>query len=210
MNLAMIVMFLVFGLVAAGEIVLLQNLAAQPSEWHLPLILHLAISGGLTVLAAVKPFREDRMWPLLGGITVAVSGPIGAIGSMLAIVLTVFHRRKEDSFEEWYESLFPESIADFQGELMARIRANDRGESQGISAFSDILAFGTVTQKRELITLITKHFEPRFAGVLKIALDDTNNSTRVQAASAVAKIQDDFSTRSQLLKGGRKWEERAE
>jgi tetratricopeptide (TPR) repeat protein len=202
MSLPMVIMLLVNAIVAAVEIQLVRNLAAAPSQWLVPLAIHLAISATLIAAAVwLKLFRDDKMWPLLTGITVAATGPIGAIGSIVALLLTVFHRRKASSFEDWYEALFPESIPDFQAELMVRIRSNDTSESQGgVSAFADILAFGTVAQKRELITLMTKHFEPRFAGVLKLALDDANNATRVQAASAVAKIQDDFSSRSMELR----------
>jgi tetratricopeptide (TPR) repeat protein len=194
------VMLFLCAVVTAVEIFLVRNLAASPSDWVLPVTTHLAISGGLLALAGLRTFREDRMWPLLAGITVATTGPIGAAGTMTAILLTVFHRRKSDSFEDWYESLFPESLTDTGADLMARIRSKESAESQGVAAFADILAFGTVAQKRELITLMTKHFEPKFAGVLKMALDDSNNATRVQAASAVAKIQDEFTSRSVALK----------
>jgi hypothetical protein len=201
MNAAMIVVLIVTAIAAVGEIALARWLMAAPSQWVFPLALHLALSGSLLTLGRfAKPFRDDKMWPYLAGLTIAVAGPIGAIGTMLAIVLTVFHRRKESSFEDWYEAMFPESIVDFDAGLMARIRSNEKGEGQGVAAFADILAFGTVAQKGELITLITKHFEPRFAGALKMALDDPNNATRVQAASAVAKIQDNVMSRSQTLK----------
>src|SRR5687767_8233166 len=184
MNAPLIAMLLLTAAAAIGEIALVQWLAASPADWVLPVALHLAISASFPVLGKIaKPFHEDKMWPYLAGLTIAVAGPIGAIGTMLAIVLTVFHRRKESSFEDWYEALFPEAIVDFDAGLMARIRSNEKGEGQGVAAFADILAFGTVAQKRELITLITKHFEPRFAGALKMALDDSNNATRVQAAS---------------------------
>jgi tetratricopeptide (TPR) repeat protein len=201
MNAAMVVMLIVTAVAALVEIALVRWLASAASQWIMPLTLHLALSGSLLILGKfAKPFREDKMWPYLAGLTIVVAGPIGAIGTMLAIVLTVFHRRKESSFEDWYEALFPEAMVDSDAGLMARIRSNEKGEGQGVAAFADILAFGTVAQKRELITLITKHFEPRFAGALKMALDDSNNATRVQAASAVAKIQDDVMSRSQALK----------
>jgi hypothetical protein len=196
MNLPMAIILVVSALTGVAEILLVRRVAASPSDWLVPLIFHLAICAALIAAAAfLKFFRDDKMWPLLAGITIAVTGPIGAAGTIVAIALTIFHRRKSSNFEEWYEALFPESLPDFQAELMARIRSHDSG-GQGVAAFADILAFGTVAQKRELITLMTKHFEPRFAGVLKMALDDSNNATRVQAASAVAKIQDDFTSRS--------------
>jgi hypothetical protein len=200
-NASLLILLVVTAAAAIGETALAAWVAGAPSEWPLPLALHLGISGAFLALGSfAKRFREDRMWPCLAGLTIAVAGPIGAAGTVLAILLTVFHRRKESSFEEWYEALFPEAMVDSDASLMARIRSNEKGEGQGVAAFSDILAFGTVAQKRELITLVTKHFEPRFAGVLKMALDDSNNATRVQAASAVARIQDDMMSRSQALR----------
>jgi hypothetical protein len=200
MNLGMTLMLLCSAVAALVEIYLLQRIAASPSDWIIPVVIHLALCAGLFAMGGLsKIFQGDKTWPWITAMTVAVAGPIGAIGSLAAILLTAFHRRKASSFEEWYESLFPDSIDDFQFDLMARIRANDSGEGQGVSAFADILAFGTIAQKQELITLVTKHFEPRFAGVLKLALDDANNATRVQAASSVAKITDDFMSRGLKL-----------
>src|SRR6185436_344770 len=72
-------------------------------------------------------------------------------------------------------------------------------DTSSVAPFSDILFFGTLAQKQELISLMSRSFQPAFAPVLRAALDDANNAIRVQAASAITLIEDDFMRRSLSL-----------
>lgn len=158
---------------------------------------HLALIAGAFVLTS-RLLPDDRTWPLVLCLSAGAMGPIGAIGGLSCMVLTAYYRRTSTSFEDWYASLFPESEDDESVMLLRRIRANegDGSRAGGVASFNDILAFGTAVQKQELIAMIVTHFRPAFAPVLRLGLADANNAIRVQAASAVARIEAEFTTRS--------------
>ena len=64
---------------------------------------------------------------------------------------------------------------------------------------NDILSFGSFAQKQAAVTLITKYYKPSFAPVLKKALADESNAIRVQAATAMAKIEAEFLSKMMAL-----------
>jgi hypothetical protein len=165
--------------------------------------MHMPIVAGLALWTwRSKRFRGDIGWPLLLTTLLAVFGPLGALGTLVTMSLTRFYSRSAIPFEEWYASLFPERHLDPNSELVQRIRAHlstGTPGAAGVTPFVDILAFGTLAQKQELITLVTKHFQPAFAPALRMALRDPNNSIRVQGASSVTKIENDLMARSMEL-----------
>ena len=61
--------------------------------------------------------------------------------------------------------------------------------------FADVMRLGSENQKRRALAKMTSRFSPRFAPAFKIALNDSNNTIRVQAATAIAKIERDFGTK---------------
>jgi len=99
---------------------------------------------------------------------------------------------QEPLFREWYRSLFPDSDTDPSQELLERIAAADSESGPSVTAFADILAFGSLAQKQALIALISRQFQPAFGPVLKKALTDGHSAVRVQAASAMNKIENQF------------------
>jgi len=119
-------------------------------------------------------------------------GPFGAIGTLVTIGLTTVYRRFATPFDEWYAALFPEETLESLVDTVCGKVQN----GSGVASFTDILAFGTLEQKQELLALLTKQFRPAFAPVLKLALRDSSNAIRVQAASAVAKLENDFTIKS--------------
>jgi hypothetical protein len=106
------------------------------------------------------------------------------------------YARSATPFDEWYTSLFPDVE---QATRLPRAAAGDPAGHRGVAPFADILSFGQLSQKQELITLIANEFRPEFAHVLRMALNDPNSAVRVQAATAIARIEDQFSQRSQQL-----------
>src|SRR5262249_37068177 len=63
----------------------------------------------------------------------------------------------------------------------------------------DVLTFGTHAQKQALLTMVMSDFKPAFASVLRAALNDANNAIRVQAATGITKIENDFMSRAMAL-----------
>ena len=64
-----------------------------------------------------------------------------------------------------------------------------------------MLEFGSLHQKQALITLINQAFQPAFGPILKRALSDDNNAVRVQAATAMNRIENDIHRKTVDLTG---------
>lgn len=159
---------------------------------HAALVLTMALWVGVSSAA-----RADLRLPLLLVATTAALGPFGSVGTLLTAGLSRVYARTATPFEEWYALLFPDDPAADGGPLPVTAAA---GAARGsVAPFVDILAFGTVVQKQELIALIANEFQPAFAPALRLALDDTSAAVRVQAASAITRIEDDFQQRSLAL-----------
>jgi tetratricopeptide (TPR) repeat protein len=103
--------------------------------------------------------------------------------------LTRWYMRKSIPFEEWYGSLFPDTRSGARDNLAARIASADPAKPGTLTPFAEILAFGSLKQKQDLIALINQRFRPAFGPILKRALTDGNNAVRVQAATAMNKLE---------------------
>lgn len=166
----------------------------------------LAIHGVVSCLAGwwlAQPRRRHGRHALLLWMMTTVCGPLGAGGVVLAIVLERVHAAQRASLEEWHEMLFPENVADEQAELWRRIgqRASDRPADQPVTPFLDVLAFGSVSQRQAVVAIIAQQFRPAFAPALKAALLDEHNVVRVQAATAIARLEQEFLERTLELQG---------
>ncbi len=159
----------------------------------------------LAVLAALGKWiyrlqraERDLRLPMLLATTTGLLGPIGAAGTLMTLGLYVLYAGSSTPFKEWYEALFPEEESKFSVYLAEQI-ASGQGEAAvrtGVASFLDVLSFGTPQQKQAVITLIADHFQPSFAPALRRALNDPSNAVRVQAAAAIAAIENNFLARS--------------
>lgn len=164
----------------------------------------LAIHAGVAAFGAawlwtvVWRGRDMRLaWLAVGAATFV--GPFGGGGSVLCALLYAWFRRSTTSFEEWYAALFPEQQAEGARNLFQEIVSDARDDetaARSIASFTDILAFGTFDQKQALLALIATYFRPAFAPALKSALGHPEPAIRVQAATAVAQIEQRFLRRS--------------
>ncbi len=155
------------------------------------------------LLVALLYFWQQKLFRCPGGVkrrtanlflvATAAFGPVGVVGTLLTIVLHAWYRRTTTSFEEWYRGLFPKDEPDEISELADFLEAHGRLKGPAIpDSFRDILANGTLQQKRDAIVLMSKHFRPEFAPALRSALVDPDNSIRVMAASAITRIENRF------------------
>ncbi len=139
---------------------------------------------------------------LLFVLCIIVMGPLGPLGSVLTLALSRWFKRSATSFEAWYATLFPEVVVTRPQALYRLIvlrGARPSGHST-TAPFLDIVALGTVEQKRAVIAMIAAEFRPSFAPALRNALNDSDPAIRVQAASAVAHIDAGFVNRTMALK----------
>ena len=169
----------------------------------------LAIHAGAVGVLAVwswsvaKRKRDLRLPYLLVG-SAALVGPFGAAGTVFCALLYALFRRHTSSFEEWYAALFPAQKTASARALFQEIvgdGADDSAAARSVASFTDILAFGTFEQKQGLLALIATYFKPAFAPALKAALAHEEPAIRVQAATAVAQIEQRFMRRSVDLEG---------
>lgn len=167
---------------------------------------HLLISALLTLWLLWLRRRDGglRMATLLVMGT-ATMGPIGAGGTLLAMVLWSRFMRNNTPFEDWYASLFPEQQRDPALDLYRDLKLgrDAPGRSSTVTPFIDVMRHGSVPQKQAVIALIADNFRTSFASALRRALNDPEPGVRVQAATAVARIEGAFLQRSMELEAWR-------
>lgn len=151
-------------------------------------------------LALMKKGSENR-FALLLFMTTATTGPYGAAGSLMAILLYFLFVRRSQSFEEWYESIFPTVHLTEPQRVYDDLRTgrDESDRSYSVIPFLDVLSFGNELQKRHALAKMTSQFHPHFAPAFKKALADSSNTIRVQAATAITKIENAFTGRLMKL-----------
>lgn len=151
---------------------------------------HLIVTAGLAAWCRWSPgLRADVRIPLLLTAGTAALGPVGAAGALVTISLSYWYMRKAIPFEVWYASLFPDTRQQADDELAERIAASDLAKPGSLTPFAEVLAFGSFHQKQALLTVINQQFRPAFGPILKRALTDGSNAIRVQAATAMNKLE---------------------
>lgn len=185
----------VVALAAAGEFWLLVRLMIAPERLAAPLFGHLIISLGVALYAGHRYRRKCRRPQIfLFALSTAALGPVGVGGFFIQFLLHALFRRSATPFETWYRSLFPELERNRTRTLYETIalhRTNLPARSS-VASFNDVLAGGTVRQKQLMIGMIADQFRPAYAPVLRRSLNDAEPAIRVQAATAVAKIEARF------------------
>ncbi len=142
---------------------------------------------------------QDIRLPILVTVSTAALGPIGALGSLFTLLLARQYMRRALPFEEWYRSLFPDTQDTENRKVVDQIAAADGRETDAVTAFSDVLSFGSLQQKQDLIALVSSQFRPAFGPVLKRALHDDHSAIRVQAATAMSKLENTILQRTMEL-----------
>ena len=132
----------------------------------------------------------------------AILGPIGIFSMTAMSIIYILTYRSSTDFLSWLSALFPEYSGSKSEDIFEQIiySGNSESDTVEIEPFSDIMEYGTIEQRQLAIVRISQHFKPKFAPILLNALHDEENTVRVQAASALATIEDNFSRRYQTLK----------
>lgn len=176
--------------------------------WHgkLDIWRALAVHGAFILLLAAATVAY---WRMAGGALPAMVllvlatfllGPLGPIGSLFTLTFYLLTERNAPQFSDWYESLFPDENETDGAEIAVRLMERAGQDGGSISPFLDVLSFGTRAQKQMAVAVMTRHFHPAFAPALRQALADSDNAVRVQAATAMATIEDRFVERADELR----------
>jgi polysaccharide biosynthesis protein PelE len=179
----------------AAETGLTAQLVSGRMEWGAALLCHSAIVAGIAAGTVIARRRgRDLRCLFLLLINVTFLGPLGCCAVLLTLGMAARYAASARPFEEWHRSLFPEE----ENAPLSRLREQvEKGTS--VAPLVDVLSFGSHPQKQALIGLIGSHFRPGFSPLLKMALADSNNAIRVQAATAITRIESEFVTRSLTL-----------
>lgn len=167
----------------------------------IPIAVHvLAVAVVFFCAFSLKKMRRDVRFMMLLGITTAVMGVFGAVGTLLSCAMQFWHLRLAQNFMEWFATIFPRFVRTRPEDVYDNIMTgrDDAAVSQLVMPFIDIMVMGSEGQKREALSRMTAHFHPSFAPAFRKALEDPVNVIRVQAATSVARIENQFLSR--LLK----------
>jgi hypothetical protein len=146
----------------------------------------LAASGWL-----LRPAPRRSPYAALLALATAAFGAIGPAGVLVTMVLARRHAPQATDLEVWHATLFPPGADGAREDVWRRVgeRARDRARARDITPFHDILHFGSVQERQATIAVIAQKFDPAFAPMLKAAPSDEHNVVRVQAATAIARLE---------------------
>lgn len=191
------IFFLQFYLVAVTvffiEMTMFSLLFADMVNLRWVLLTHLGVMSLLFLWTELLRRRKKSIsLALLFASVVLVLGPLGVVGTLLSIGFHKFLSGGRVESVALYEQLF--NVPD---ERLSYEYLNNADTD--ILPFVDIFSFGSVTEKRTVIMLISRYFRPAFTRVLFLALKDNNPSVRVLAATAISKIEKSFMDKTMSL-----------
>jgi len=166
------------------------------------LLLHGVVVVALYIYSRMVMRRGgENRFALLLLLTTATTGPYGAAGVMLTILLYFLFVRKSQSFEEWYASIFPAMVQSHSQKIYddLMVGRDESSKNYSVIPFLDVLSFGSELQKRQALAKMTSNFHPNFSPAFRKAMNDESNTIRVQAATATTKIENAFMERLMKL-----------
>ena len=167
------------------EIIVAVGVTFWSGGWPIWLLLHLVTSGLLIWwVRGLAARRHALRYPTLLAISVTTLGLAGALGAGFAYLAQRAYRSEARSFQTWYFTLFPPRAQRKATTWYDLSKALGDENAGAVESFADLIRFGDIDQKLAIVALLARRFEPRFAPVLKAALQDPDATVRVQAATA--------------------------
>lgn len=187
---------LLFTLIAliVESAILLQSIMNQLSLID-ALTIHFSLTLLLLIWVRISYKKELALkLPIYSTISTGFLGFPGAFMALFGIVIYLKQAKTSINFIDWLSNLFPEEKKSDGDLLYQRLEAgwDDFSEKKQLMTFIDVMTFGTVSQKRVALTKISRYFRREFAPALAQALDDPSNAIRVQAATVMAKVEQDY------------------
>ncbi|MCC6587461.1 MAG: hypothetical protein IT168_12265 [Bryobacterales bacterium] len=191
-------------LLAAGALLLIELIVTWMAWAHVftaALVIHVAglCAAGLLVYRSVRNGSGVRI-PGLVLIGTAGAGVFGSAGALIALCVMKVSRTEGGS-AEWFAALFPQSAQHDLEVSASSARRATSGEFDGeVLPLVDLLESGDEFQKQAVVALVARSFRPSLAPLLERALQDASNAVRVQAATALARIEGEFLEREVELR----------
>jgi hypothetical protein len=167
----------------------------QDTPVVLNILIHFMLVGitGVLVYLLAKAGLDTRL-AMLMLITSIATGAIGTVGTLLSALQATFYVRYRHDFEEWYNGIFPRGKNSNPEEIVENLEMghDENPTKYSVMPFMDVMEIGNEVQKREALSRMAAQFSPRFAPAFRKALTDESSSIRVQAATAITKIENTF------------------
>jgi hypothetical protein len=162
--------------------------------------LHLGALIGLVfwIRARRRQHVDIRMHVLLA-LMGATLGVIGVLGVLWCLLFVFLMAKNSKTFESWYRELVRDPRTAPLQRLLDDI-ASGREETActtQIVNYHAVLAHGSHEERQGVMSHVARHFQPSFMPLIEEALRHRDASLRVQAATAIEKLQAAF-TRSWL------------
>ena len=182
---------------AAGgiEVALLRAYMPGRIGWPVLAIAHLAIVALLVAWAILVGRRgSNAATPLLTAITVAAAGPIGAMASILTILLTTHRSEDPACLRAWYDRIAMAGETDEATRLCENVATGRTSDLTGHApaSFVAVMERGSLDDRQAALGIIARNFHPDFLPVLMLALKSPEPVIRVQAAAVATKVRGDL------------------
>ena len=122
-------------------------------------------------------------------IGMAMFGFIGAISVLAGVFLTkCLDRMKPAHFDETFDDLFEISPEGSDLSTYRHIEHYDVVSTNLVVSdqLIDMFKFGSDIEKQNVLSVVNSNYQPKFARIIRLALQDTNNVIRIQAAAILA------------------------
>ena len=138
-------------------------------------------------------------------VSTAALGPIGYLGAVFAMFICRVSRRiSTRKLDQYYAWLAGDAQSDVVAELYKNLVLGRERPGRHLANVKiiDVLRWGTLDEKHKMVATLGRSFRPELAPSLRFALTSTDATIRIQAATLVAKIENDFTQRWLALPGG--------
>lgn len=167
----------------------------QHKPFALFAFVHVALAAVSWLYARARISSDlDARFPIILSMLTATTGVFGAGGAVLGAISLIGFNRYSRHFRDWFATIFP-SIELSKSEQVHENLLTGRDESAlrySVIPFMEVMTVGSEDQKREALSRMTARFHPSFASAFRKGLNDDNNAIRVQAATSIAKIENQF------------------
>jgi polysaccharide biosynthesis protein PelE len=138
--------------------------------------------------------KQNVWWPSLYFLLIFAGGPFGALTSVLARCSAWMGKTKAVPLpvKVAANDEATDNLVDFSKPLPPGFEALDQSH---VEPFADLLESGTLAQKQTVLEKITRYYEPAYAPLLRKALGSQEAAIRVGAATALAKLENNFMQR---------------
>ena len=168
----------------------------------IPVIIHLALVGITAIIAygQYKKGMDARHLSILAIIS-ATTGVFGTVGALVGFIGSGLFSGRAKHFNDWYESIFPTDNLSEPQIIYDRIVEgfDENPHTYSVSPFLDVMHLGSENQKRRALAKMTSRFNSRFSEAFRAALRDPSNTIRVQAATAISKVEKDFTRKLERI-----------